>query len=338
MRLLKTLLIPVLALGVTLQVAEASPEKREAAVKEFVDEMSTKHGFDHAELMTLMRGARFRGDIIKTMRKPAEGKAWHQYRPIFVTLSRSKDGARFWQENEELLDRAEKEFGVAPEIIVSIIGVETRYGRFAGKHRVLDAISTLAFGYPKRAKFFRKQLEEFLLLGREEDIDLNASKGSYAGAMGMPQFIPSSYRKYAVDFDGDGKRDLFHSKADIIGSVANYFKRHGWKNGAPVALKTTTTKTPAGIEPAEKRPEKPKTPLGDLTAKGISVDADLPADTVTSLLRLENKNSDEFWVSLHNFYVITRYNHSNLYAMAVYQLSQEILALREADSDGLAVH
>ncbi len=333
MRLLKLIIPLVLALNAA--AAAASPESREAAVSAFVDEMVRKHGFDQKELMAVMRGASFRGDIIQAMEKPAESKAWYQYRPIFVTEARSRAGAAFWKENAALLDKAQKTYGVDPQIIVAIIGVETLYGRYAGKHRVLDAISTLAFGYPKRAEFFRGQLEEFLLLARDEKIDLDSAKGSYAGAMGMPQFIPSSYREYAVDFDGDGKRDLFGSTADVIGSVANYFKRHGWRAGATVALKTTAGKTPDGIEAAEKRPQKPETPWRTLEEGGIRVDAELSGEAETSLLRLENSDSDEYWVSLHNFYVITRYNHSNLYAMAVYQLSREILAHYEEQGDEL---
>jgi len=328
-------LVLLLILALCAHALAASPQQREAEVKAFVDEMVREHAFDREELMALMRSARFRGDIIEAMQKPAESKAWHQYRPIFVTMARSRAGAQFWEENEALLQRAEREYGVAPEIIVAIIGVETLYGRYTGRHRVLDAISTLAFGYPRRADFFRKQLEEFLLLAREEDIDLDAAKGSYAGAMGMPQFIPSSYRAYAVDFDGDGKRDLFDNKADIIGSVANYFSRHGWRNGEMVAVKTDATQAPEGIEPALKRPQKPDLTLSQLSELGISINAGLPADTPANLLRLENENFDEYWVGLQNFYVITRYNHSNLYAMAVYQLSREILSMREAVRDEL---
>lgn len=306
--------------------AMASPAGREQAVRVFVDEMVERHGFERAELMQLMGRARFRGSIIKAMKRPAEAKPWHRYHPIFVTTARARGGARFWQQNRTLLERAEREYGVAPEIIVAIIGVETRYGGNTGKYRVLDSLSTLAFGYPKRAKFFRKQLEEFLLLGREEGIDVLEAKGSYAGAMGMPQFIPSSYRAYAVDFDGDGKRDLLHSTADAIGSVANYFRRHGWKTGAAITLRARTGNR--NLDPLVKAGMKPSLSPEQLAGHGIEVDADLPDATKASLIRLENEKGEEYWLGLKNFYVITRYNHSNLYAMAVYQLSRKILALR----------
>ncbi len=323
----------VLVMLLTFHVAVAAPEDRAAAVKQFTAEMAAKHGFDQRALLKTLSAARFRHDIIKAMQRPAEGKPWYQYRPIFVTSARARGGLSFWGENEELLARAEREYGVAPEIIVAIIGVETRYGGYIGKHRVIDALSTLAFGYPKRAKFFRGQLEEYLLLAREEDVDLETAVGSYAGAMGMPQFIPSSYRAYAVDFDGDGKRDLFGSKADIIGSVANYFKRHGWQPGRTVALKAHTGE--AQTEAFVKAGMKPSIPVSQLKKSGISVNKALNGDELVSLVRLQLEHGNEHWLGLKNFYVITRYNHSNLYAMAVYQLSREILDLREEEKHEL---
>ena len=329
MRLLRLVVIIFLVLAGLAAVA--SPAGREQAVSAFVDEMVDRHGFDHAKLMRIMGKARFRGSIIKAMQRPAEAKPWHKYHPIFVNTARARGGVQFWQQNRALLERAEQEYGVAPEIIVAIIGVETQYGGNTGKYRVLDSLSTLAFGYPKRAKFFRKQLEEFLLLGREEDIDILKSKGSYAGAMGMPQFIPSSYRAYAVDFDGDGKRDLLHSTADVIGSVANYFQRHGWKTGATVTLLARTGDK--NIDRLVEAGMKPSLSLEQLAGHGVEVDAKLPRTEKASLVRLENQHDREHWLGLNNFYVITRYNHSNLYAMAVYQLSREILARRTAGAD-----
>jgi membrane-bound lytic murein transglycosylase B len=322
------------ALAITGATVAASPEEREQAVSAFVNDMAEKHGFEHKALMRIMNKARFRRDIIRVMQRPAEAKPWHQYRPIFVTQARTRGGVQFWRDHEALLEHAEKEFGVAPEMIVAIIGVETRYGGNTGKYRVLDSLSTLAFGYPKRANFFRKELEEFLLLSREEDIDIAETKGSYAGAMGMPQFIPSSYRAYAVDFDGDGKRDLLNSTADVIGSIANYFKMHGWKSGDTVTLKarTGTSKLDALVDAGMKPSLSPQ----QLSEHGVEAEGEpLPKNALASLIRLENKSEDEYWLGLHNFYVITRYNHSNLYAMAVYQLSQEILELRSATQDEL---
>lgn len=321
------------ALALTGATVAATPEEREQAVHAFVTDMVEKHGFERQSLMQIMDKARFRRDIIRVMRRPAEAKPWHQYRPIFVTQSRTRGGVQFWRDHKALLERAEKEFGVAPEMIVAIIGVETRYGGNTGNYRVIDSLSTLAFGYPKRAKFFRKQLEEFLLLSREENIDSTGAKGSYAGAMGMPQFMPSSYRAYAVDFDGDGKRDLLNSTADVIGSVANYFKVHGWKTDDTVTLRARAGG--ANLDALVDAGMKPSLSPQTLSKHGVEVAGELPENALASLIRLENKTEDEYWLGLHNFYVITRYNHSNLYAMAVYQLSQEILGLRTSTRDEL---
>ncbi len=317
-----------LALFLFSTPAAAAPEDRQAAVHAFAEEMVKKHGFDRDELLQTLAKARFRGDIIKAMQRPAEGKPWHQYRPIFVTRARASAGVAFWNENAALLERAEKEFGVPPEIIVAIIGVETRYGGYTGKHRVLDAVSTLAFGYPKRADFFRRELEEFLLLSREEGVDPGAANGSYAGAMGMPQFIPSSYRAYAVDFDGDGRRDLFDSKADVIGSVANYFKRHGWQSGQRITLRAEVNGS--DLTPMVEAGMKPSLSYEQVKAGGVTVTEPLRDNEEVSLVRLELADGEEYWLGLQNFYVITRYNHSNMYAMAVYQLSREIMAMRAA--------
>ena len=334
MKFLRIVLAVVMAIAVPASLA--SPAERQRAVSAFVSEMVEKHGFDRKELMRLMKQARFKHGIIKAIQRPAEAKPWHQYRSIFVTQARTRGGVQFWHDHEALLERAEKEYNIAPEIIVAIIGVETRYGGYTGKYRVLDALSTLAFGYPKRAKFFRKQLEEFLLLGQEEKIDIIKTQGSYAGAMGMPQFIPSSYRAYAVDFDGDGRRDLLNSTADAIGSVANYFKVHGWNPGETVTLKA---------RPGDTNPDvlvnagmKPSLSLRQLSEHGIEVEGELPVNALASLMRLENPDSNEYWLGLNNFYVITRYNHSNLYAMAVYQLSREILESRTAAQNELVSH
>ncbi|MEW8561499.1 MAG: lytic murein transglycosylase B, partial [Candidatus Thiodiazotropha sp.] len=236
-------------------------------------------------------------------------------------------GVEFWRQNEALLASVSKQYGVPAEIIVAIVGVETRYGKHTGRYRVLDALTTLAFGYPKRSDFFRRELEQFLLLTREEGVDRDSAMGSYAGAMGMPQFISSSYRRYAVDHDGDGRRDLWNSKADIIASVASYFKTHGWKPNQPITLLTNGGE---GLQTFVDAGMKPSIKLGKLLAKGVRpLNGETPAaDSLTSLVKLDAGDKDEFWLGLHNFYVITRYNHSNLYAMAVYQLSQQIHAAK----------
>ncbi len=308
-----------------------TPDQREA-FKSFAAEMEQKHQIPAAEVETLLAGTQFRDDIIEAITRPAEAKPWHQYRPIFLKPDRIQGGVEFWRENEALLERISREYGVPPEIIVAIIGVETRYGKFTGRHRVLDSLTTLAFGYPKRAEFFRSELEQFLLLSREESVDPRSAKGSYAGAMGKPQFISSSYRRYAVDHDGDGRRDLWQSNADIIASVANYFKTHGWREGEPITLQARPNGK-ADLQPFVDAGMKPSIRLQKLLSSGLQpMDITLNPDpqALSSLIKLDAGDTEEYWLGLHNFYVITRYNHSNLYAMAAYQLSREILAARAA--------
>ena len=297
-------------------------------VKGFIDEMVSKHHFDRAELTGLLEEARFRQDVIDLITRPAEAKPWHQYRRIFLQPARAEGGAAFWRDNRHDLLRAEQAYGVPPEIIVAIIGVETRYGANTGRHRVLDALSTLAFGYPPRSRFFRRELEQFLLMAREEGMIPTHPKGSYAGALGKAQFIPSSFRAYAVDFDGDGKRDLWESNADAIGSVANYFVRHGWRTGEPVTVRAR--KAGADHQRFVDAGMKPSLRVKDLKAAGITTDTPVDPAALASLIKLETRDGHEYWLGLHNFYVITRYNHSNLYAMAVYQLSQEIQEVKKA--------
>ncbi len=310
----------------------AEPASYRAGAQRFTAEMARKHGLDESDIAALMEKARYRQEIIDAMRRPWEAKPWHQYRAIFVTDQRIAGGVRFWRENAQTLARASAAYGVPPDIITAIIGVETNYGGNLGRHRVIDALTTLGFSYPERADFFRKELEHFLLLSQEEAVDATGVTGSYAGAVGMPQFIPSSYRAYAVDFDGDGRRDLWESRADVVGSVASYFKRHGWKAGEPVATRAELPNgVPPGVSVAEKKPVKPESRVGDLAAKGV-LPADAPDPSAkATLIRLDGRQ-DEYWLGLENFYVITRYNHSNLYAMAVYQLSQEIKARYETEA------
>ena len=292
-----------------------------------IDEMVQEHGFDKQQLSTLFSQVIFKPKIIETITRPAESKPWHEYRPIFLTEKRIRGGVKFWQENTELLARAEKEYGVPAHIIVAIIGVETFYGRHKGGYKVIEALSTLGFGYPKRAKFFRGQIKEFLLMAREEQRDPLEFLGSYAGAMGMPQFIPSSFRHYAVDFDQDGRRDLWDNRADIIGSVANYFRRHHWKQGEPVTSRASITSKPP--EHLLKNGVKPFIGLSELKDAGVSPTKALQEQS-TALLALDSSEEQkEYWVTLHNFYVITRYNRSPLYAMAVHQLSEAIRSARD---------
>ena len=306
----------------------SSPKSAEHAKKldQFVQKMVKKHQFEADYIQGFLKDAQPNQQILDAISRPWEAKPWHQYYPIFLTEKRITKGVKFWEEHKGTLQKAEKELGIPAEIIVAIIGVETYYGGYKGKYSVLDALYTLGFHYPPRAKFFSKELEEFFVLTRDEKLNLTELKGSYAGAMGWGQFISSSYRNYAIDFDGDGVRDLLNNPVDAIGSVANYFKRHGWKTGEDVAYPAQVNGD--DLSSLVSKDLKYKHSWQDIENKGVRLFTQhkhkVKADTNAKLLEFEQKDSKEYWVGLHNFYVITRYNHSPLYAMAVYQLSQEI--------------
>ena len=313
------LILTFSALTTTATAADYSDNKDVAA---FIKQMVKKYKFDKNYLEALFSEAKLYNSILEAIARPAEGKPWHEYRPIFVTKKRTQGGINFWKDNADALARAEKKYGVPREIIVAIIGVETRYGKHAGRYPVFDALATLAFGYPPRAKFFKSELEQFLLMTREEKMAPKELFGSYAGAMGMPQFISSSFRRYAVDFDGDGKRDLWNNPTDAIGSVANYFRKHHWKPGQPITHK---------VQVHGKRHKKlitkslkPQHTQQELLNNGVILPGQIQEGLNGKLLRLKNPKKPEYWVAWNNFYVITRYNHSALYSMAVYQLSQKI--------------
>jgi len=292
-------------------------------MQHFIDEMTRQHKFKRDELQALMDNARIRQTILDAISRPAEAKPWYKYRTIFLNQARIDGGIKFWNENALTLKKASQHYGVPEEIMVAIIGVETRYGRHKGSFPVIDSLATLAFAYPPRSDFFRSELKHFLLMTREEKIDPLKQMGSYAGAMGMPQFISSSFRSYAVDFDKDGFRDLWNSPADAIGSVANYFKRHGWKKGEPVVapVKTSGKKFKRLIG----RELKPAWTYTQLKKHGIVFEQAYPGKQMGTLLELDSgTRTPEYWVGWQNFYAISRYNHSAHYSMAVYQLAQEI--------------
>ncbi len=292
-------------------------------VGNFIQYMIDEHGFEHTHLKLLFKGVEQQKSVLKAIATPAERKKkWFEYRAIFLTDARINGGVKFWKENEALLLQAEEQYGVPPEIIVAIIGVETYYGRLTGKHPVFDSLVTLGFGYPKRAEFFLSELEHYLLMCREEGFDPSKLKGSYAGAMGVGQFISSSYRRYAVDQNQDGKRDLWGSKEDIIGSVANYFKEHGWRRHHAVTSSAQFNGDKKKVDQSNKL--KPSFTYKQLNKLGFVADMPIGLKEPVSLFVLENKRHTEYWLGQHNFYVITRYNHSHMYAMAVHQLSQEI--------------
>lgn len=296
--------------------------------KAFIDEVVAEGKFSKADVEALISNAQRKDSILEAIARPAEKtKTWAQYRPIFMTQDRLDGGVEFARQHADALARAEKEFGVSRHIITAIIGVETRYGRHKGNFRVVDALATLAFDYPPRAPFFRSELKHFLHLKEEAHIDLLSATGSYAGAMGFPQFISSSYRNFAVDFDGDQHIDLINNPVDAIGSVANYFKAHGWDQQKPVASVARylgEDDQEASLDSVVNQDLKPVLSVADLRKRGLQADADYPADALATALRLEGADGTEYWIALNNFYVITRYNRSPLYALAVYQLSEAL--------------
>ncbi|OAI08429.1 lytic murein transglycosylase B [Methylomonas methanica] len=303
----------------------ASAEVAETdSFKQFIHNLVKQQHFNEAELRNLFKAVQIQQPILDAMSKPAEGKPWFQYREIFMTEARIAGGVQFWKDNEAALKAVESQYGVPAEIIIAIIGVETKYGAHTGKYRVIDALATLGFAYPPRSEFFLKELEQFLVLAREEHMDPLQPMGSYAGAMGLPQFMPSSFRGYAKDFDLDGKRNIWTNSADAIASVANYFVRNQWQPGGAVAYPVTARGD--AYRQALGKGVKPDTNVGELRRLGVDVPTQLAASETVKLLAYQQQVGEDLWVGLHNFYVITRYNHSPLYAMAVYQLSQAIAA------------
>ncbi len=290
---------------------------------EFIANMAKRHNFDATKLTKVLKQTIVSQTILDAISRPAEKKlTWHKYRKIFIKDKRINQGVAFMQKNKAKLGEAEKKFGVPAEIITAIIGVETFYGRIAGSYRVVDALNTLAFHYPKRANFFRSEFEQFLLLAREQGFDPLSLKGSYAGAMGMPQFISSSYRHYAIDFDGDDTIDIWNNPDDAIGSVANYFVEHGWKKGKSVVAKVKVEGD--NYKQALDGSLELDINESDLDRLGIKSSSSFEKNEKLKLFEFELERENEYWLAHKNFYVITRYNHSSLYAMAVYQLAMEI--------------
>ncbi len=299
-------------------------------VQAYIDELVQTHQFSRAALEEVFSQSNRQDRIIELMSRPAERRlVWHEYRKILVDEPRISQGVTFWRDNRAALERAETIYGVPPEIIVAIIGVETRYGRVTGNFGVVDALSTLAFDYPPRAKFFRGQLTQHFLLSREEGKDPLSMKGSYAGAMGYGQFIPSSYRSYAVDFDGDGVRDIWSNKTDAIGSVANYFAENGWRGQHGVVERVSLAAENPELTSLANIALKPTRTVAQWRELGVQVSAEQPANRIATLMRMQQPESAEYWLGFEDFYAITRYNHSRLYAMAVYQLSQAISERRK---------
>ncbi len=332
-RLLAVAAILLVSVSCSQAAEDAYVDVTRPNVAAFIDEMVSDHGFDRDALAATLGEARIKQSIIRRISTPAEKKlSWGEYRKIFITKERIRAGAEFWLEHREMLERIHKETGVSVEMIVGIIGVETYYGRITGNDRVIDALSTLAFDYPPRQKFFRNELVQFLILAREEELDATAPVGSYAGAMGRPQFMPSSFRAYAVDATGDGKRDIWNNWADVAGSVANYFVEHGWRPDEEIVSRATLGSVWSGGIPKPRNTLTPTETVESLTRKGVVFATGMNADSTSELLTYEGDDGTEHWVGFHNFFVITKYNRSVMYALAAHQLGREIARKVAADA------
>lgn len=315
-----------------VDTAEAAGEGRRAepaAIEAFLDRAAAEHGVDRGKARAWLAEADYRQSIIDAISRPAEGKPWRDYRPIFLTPDRLAAGRAFMAKEGARLAAAEAKTGVPAEIVASIIGIETFYGRITGKYRVLDALYTLGFFYPPRAEFFAGELAQFFALIDEEGLTADQALGSYAGAMGWGQFIPSSYRAYARDGDGDGRRNLFTNIDDIVASVANYFVAHDWRPGEPIAVPAVRSAGALDFEPEDLTA---RYSLLELAERGYRPREAVGHDYPATLIKLEGDAGPEYWITFHNFYVISRYNRSKLYSMAVTQFSQQLRGSRSAAS------
>lgn len=303
-------------------------------VQAFITQMVKKHGFKKEQLMSLFSAVKIRPQVIRHVNKPLEKEPWHTYQMIFVNEWRIQHGVAYWNKHAAVLKKAEEEFGIPSSIIVATIGIETKYGQRIGDYRVIDSLTNLAFSESPRATFFRKELEEFLILTKEQHLDPLKIRGSYAGAIGQPQFMPSSYRHYAVNFSKSGKTDLMHNEVDIIGSIANYYQKHGWTRNDPIVVQAATVGD--GYHYLTRNNPNNKTmSIAELSKYGL-----VPKTKVTNdgakvkVIELQSRYNKEYWLGFHNFDVIKRYNSSDAYAMAIFQLSNYITALRERLNNG----
>lgn len=317
---------PAVLLALFLAPADATAQTQRPLSPEteiFIGEMVQKHQFDEKALRSLFGQARTLSSVVRAISAPATARPWHEFKARNVDPARISGGVAFWREHAGVLARARQQYGVPEEIIVATIGIETLYGRNTGNFRVLEALATLAFNYPPRAELFRSELEAYLLMVRESGVDAMKLRGSYAGAMGIPQFLPSSFRRYAVDFDADGRRDLM-SVADAIGSVANYYREFGWQTGASVLVPVTVTG--ADTEALLKAGIKPHLKVAELKRLGVVPAAQVDEGAEAALFTAETESGPRYWLGLNNFYVITRYNRSVNYALAVHELALELRA------------
>jgi len=311
-------------LSICMQVVHADKallHQRNAQL--FMRDMVNHYHFDKRQLTAILNEAVFQPQIIESMDRPYEKKTWDVYKALFLTQDRVNAGVNFWRANQKTLDQVQKQYGVPADMIVAIIGVETLYGKNQGKYRVLDALTTLAFYYPKRSEFFTKELREYLLLCREQRVPATKYLGSYAGAIGKPQFMPSSYRFYAIDFNGKGQADLMSEDQDVISSVANYFAKHGWKNNEDVAEPARVAGD--GYKQLTMNSKTPDYAFTQLLAAGVKPELSrMSHPKEAGVIELITPQGSEYWLAYPNFYVITHYNTSPQYALVVHLLSQQL--------------
>ena len=305
-------------------LAAEAPRRLAPEVETFIGEMAQKHGFDTGKLRRLFGQVQSRPAVIRAISTPGTARPWHEFRSRYIDPARINSGVAFWRENAAVLEKAARAYGIPEELIVATLGVESFYGRHTGGFKVLDALTMLAFRYPPRAELFRSELEEFLLLARETGFNAAGIRGSYAGAMGIPQFLPSSYRRHAVDFDGDGKPDIIGSAADAIGSVANYYRSFGWRTGEATVVPADVEG--AGIDAVLEIGIKPQLKVSELRTRGVMPAAPVEEGAEAALFVVESASGPRYWLGLNNFYVITRYNRSVNYALTVHELAQELRA------------
>jgi membrane-bound lytic murein transglycosylase B len=318
-------LIAISATSLLTSLPARSLDTSRPDVQSFIADLVNKDGFDRTYVTTVFSGIESKQSILDAMSRPAEKvKPWFEYRNIFLTPSRISAGVDFFREHEEQLRKISAKTGVPAEIIVAILGVETFYGTRTGSYRAVDALATLGFDYPERSAFFSKELRQLFLLAREEQLDVSGLIGSYAGALGPPQFIPSSYRNFAVDGSGDGRRDLLQNWDDIMASIANYFVQHDWQPGQPITARAELARD--ATRPKGTTELVLKDTVGSLARQGVQFTTDLPDTAPALLVTLQGEDGDEHWVGFQNYFAITRYNRSTMYALAVFQLSEAIAA------------
>ncbi|MDH5254361.1 MAG: lytic murein transglycosylase B [Gammaproteobacteria bacterium] len=326
-------LIAVLAATLLAPAPARSLDTSRPDVQAFIGELVKNDGFEQPYVKAVFDGIESKQSILDAMSRPAEKvKPWFEYREIFITPRRISAGVDFFREHEVRLRQISASTGVPAEVITAILGVETFYGTRTGSFRAVDALATLAFDYPPRSAFFRKELRQLFLLARDEQLDIGTLTGSYAGALGPPQFIPSSYRNFAVDGSGDGRRDLLQNWDDIVASIANYFARHNWQPGQPIATRAEFARD--AVRPTGPTELELKDTVGSLARQGVQFTTDLPVTAPAILVTLKGEDGDEYWVGFQNYYAITRYNRSTMYALAVFQLSEAIAAGTRASVAG----